>query len=87
MNGYCPWPARVIEVNKNQKFDIHVQFFGDNTTHKTTIIHIFSFESSVDIILGNLKGRKSPIYAKAIKEAELALGIPSKNSLISNFME
>lgn len=81
MNGYCAWPARVIAIDKNQKFDIHVQFFGDNTTHKTTIIHIFGFSNSAEVILSNLKGRKNPLYAKAIKEAELCLGISCERSL------
>ncbi|XP_031625310.1 uncharacterized protein LOC116341966 [Contarinia nasturtii] len=79
MRGFCHWPCRIIELNEEL---VNVRFFGDNTTYKTTIKNIFKFEDCADIILSNLKGRKNQLYSKSVQEAELVLGVPSKNSIM-----
>lgn len=79
MRGSCEWPGLVIAIDGNK---ITIKFFGDNSTHTTTIKNIFCFSSSVDLMVANLSGRKRPLYSKAIREAELALRIPLKNSLV-----
>lgn len=80
MRFYCEWPALIVGIDKNQ---INVRFFGDSTTHTTTIKNIFNFD--VDVALGNISGRKSPLYAKAVHEAELALGIPVQKSILRDY--
>lgn len=80
MRGYAEWPARVITVEKNR---ITVQFFGDHQTHTTTIKNIFNFANSTDVILRNINGRKGPMYAKSVREAEVLLGIDSKDSILN----
>lgn len=78
MRGFCAWPARVIKIDGTR---ITVQFFGDNTTHTTTIKNIFCFANSMELLLGNLSGRRNPLYAKSIREAETVLGIPAAESI------
>lgn len=73
MRGFCPWPSRVIEKKNTM---INVEFFGDHTTQKTSIKNIFKFGESAEALLANLKGRKDPSLAKAIREAEIVHGLP-----------
>lgn len=73
MRGYCAWPSKVIAI---ENAVIDVEFFGDHTTNKTSIKNIFNFSESAEAILYNLKGRKDPRLEKAVKEAEIVLGIP-----------
>lgn len=80
MRGYVEWPARVIAVDGNS---INVEFFGDRTTHTTTIKHTYDFHECFDIILNNLRGRKNPHYRKAIKECELVLGVSDEKSILN----
>lgn len=70
--------ARVLEINGNA---IHVKFFGDSTTYTTALKNTFSFSEHHDVVLINLRGRKNPLYTKAIKEAETLLGIPDGQSI------
>lgn len=78
MTGFCEWPAKVLSIDGNR---IHVQFYGDKTTACTSIGHVFSFEQSAETIIRNLKSKKRPLYAKSVREAEIALKIPSCLSL------
>lgn len=80
MRGFCSWPAMVTDLKGKL---VAVKFFGDNTTHKSALKHIFKFAESSEIILENLKGRKNPMYEKSIREAEAVLGITSENSIIN----
>lgn len=73
MRGFCAWPAKVIE---NENAMINVEFFGDHTTHKTSIKNIFAFAESAEALLANLKGRKEPALAKAVREVEIVHGLP-----------
>lgn len=78
IRGWCNWPAYITEIDKNV---VSVEFFGDHTTHKTTIQHLFSFlDSSIDI-LANLTRLKDPLFSKSVKEAEGSLKIPSNQSI------
>lgn len=81
MRGFCIWPGRISAIDNNQ---ITVEFFGDNSTHKTTIKNIFDFFKSIDFMRDNLNGRKNPLYAKSIREAEIAMGIPLNQSILTN---
>lgn len=80
MRGYCEWPASVTELQKNV---VHIEFFGDHTTHKSTLGNIYKFEESHDLILANLKMKKTPQYSKAVREAESVLGIPFEKSIMN----
>lgn len=78
MRGFCEWPGIVTEIENGL---ITVNFFGDCTFHKATICNFYKFEESSDIILANLRKRKTPLYMKSVREAEAVLGIPLPNSI------
>lgn len=81
MRGFCAWPARVIKIVGRKA---EIQFFGDNTTQSSDIEkNFYKFETSVDHILSLLRNRKNPLYGKAIREAEIALGIPMELSVLN----
>lgn len=81
MRGFCEWPARVIAIEKNI---VEVKFFGDYTTQKSVLgENIFKFEDSMEIILFNLKNRQTAAYGKAIREAEILLGVPEQHSILN----
>lgn len=80
IRGFAEWPATVTDINDNA---IEVTFFGDGTTYTTSIAHLFDFKESHEIICSNLQRLKSPLYKKSVKEAELALKIPSGLSILS----
>lgn len=80
MRGYCMWPGFVTGFDKNL---VIIEFFGDNTTYRAAINNFFSFEDSHDIIINNLRTKKTQIYAKAITEAEYVLGIPAEKSIFN----
>lgn len=73
LRGFCAWPSTVVAIEKTV---IDVEFFGDQSTPKTSIKNIFKFSESAEVILDNLKGRKNPLLSKAVREAEIMLGIP-----------
>lgn len=73
MKNWCEWPAVVTRIDGNL---ISIRFFGDGSTQKMSIIHFFKFVESNEVIKQNLLNRKTPLYAKAIKEAERALKVP-----------
>lgn len=81
MKGSCPWPARVIEIiGKIAK----VEFFGENTTQTSQIDkNFYKFESAHDYVLFLLRTRKTPLFSRSVQEAEVALGIPKKNSILN----
>lgn len=83
MRGFCPWPALVTEIDRNTIF---VEFFGDHTTQKTTIGNLFSFHDSSDFIISNIKRLKIPLYKKAVRQAEISLGISEENSIFVNII-
>lgn len=79
MRGFCEWPAIVTEIKDNM---IHVEFFGDYTTHKAAINgNFFKFKESYDAIKFNLLYKKKPLYSKAVAEAEISLGVPFAKSI------
>lgn len=78
MRGFCPWPAYVTKLEGKSIF---VEFFGDRTTQKTTITNLFSFQDSKDIILANIMRLKNPLFKKAVREAELVMGISEEYSI------
>lgn len=80
MRGYCALPSIITSV---QNGVIEIEFYGDHTTPKASINHFYKFVDSDQMILANLRGRKTPLYAKAIREAEIALGIDEEHSIIN----
>lgn len=78
LRGFCEWPATVTAINHGR---ISVEFFGDRTTHSTTIKNIFSFSANIPLIISNLTGRKNPLFRKSVKEAEAVLGVPEDQRL------
>lgn len=79
MKGYCEWPALITGFDGKL---IVIKFFGDGTTHKAAIHNFFSFEYSHQLIMHNIRTKKTPLYAKSIREAEIYLGIPESNSIV-----
>lgn len=80
MRGFCEWPGIVTGFQKNL---VTIEFFGDHTSHKAAMNNFFNFEDSYDVILNNLRTKKTPSYAKSIQEAEYALGIPMEKSILN----
>lgn len=80
MRGFPAWPARVTSIDKNM---IGVTFFGDRTTWRGSIVHLYPFELSHCEIISNIKKRKDPLYAKSVQEAEHALKIPEIFSIFN----
>lgn len=84
LRGYCEWPALVTRIERNIIF---VQFFGDQTTQKGKIEHFYSFEENHRLIIFNYTSKKNEnqkaLYKKAVKEAELVLGIPEGKSIMN----
>lgn len=81
MRGFSEWPARCIEI-KNKV--IKVEFFGDHTTQKTSKKScLFEFHDSYAYILYLLQTKKTPLFAKAVREAEFELGIPDTVSILN----
>lgn len=76
----CPWPAFVTGFDNNL---IVIEFFGDHTTHKAAISNFYEFKEAHELIIANLRTRKSALYSKAVKEAEIMLGIPVQNSILN----
>lgn len=60
-----------------------MEFFGDKTTHKTSIIHLFDFKDCHGIILCNLQRLKSTLYEKSIREAEIMMGVSPELSIVN----
>lgn len=83
MRGFCEWPAIVTGFQKNL---IVIKFFGDGTSHKAALRNFYKFEESHEAIIANLKAKKTPLYKKAILEAEYVLGIPEANSIITQII-
>lgn len=80
MRGYCEWPAKVTGFDSTL---ICIEFYGDHTTHKSTLCNCFKFEQSHEIIIANLKSKKTPLYKKSVLEAERELNIPPELSIIN----
>lgn len=80
MRGYTEWPAIVTGFEKNL---IVAKFFGNDewNEHKAAIKIFYDFGQSADFILRNLQIKKAPLFTKAVKEAEYALGIPDEKSI------
>lgn len=80
LRGYCEWPAFVTKIDGNM---IAVEFFGDHTTHKTTSKNIFNFGDGHDLMVSQLRARKSPLYKRVVEEAEGVLGVPQEFSILN----
>lgn len=80
MRGFPAWPGYATKIERNI---VTVTFFGDETTRKTAINNCFDFFDSAELMLTVLRGRKNPLYAKSVKEAESVLGISIKNSILN----
>lgn len=80
MRGFPEWPAIVTGFDNNL---VCIKFFGDQTTHKTAVKNVYRFDDSHGLIISHLCSKKKPLYSKAIKEAEVALGVASYDSLLN----
>lgn len=80
MRGYPEWPCMVTDIEN--KF-IHITFFGDKTTHKTTIGHLFDFKLNHLTVRKHLRRLTTPLYRKSVLEAELSLGVPKEHSILN----
>lgn len=79
MKGFPEWPAYVTGFVKNL---IAIQF-GDGTTHKAAVKNFYKFSDSQELILLHLNTKKNPLYSKAVKEAENALGVTPNLSIFN----
>lgn len=80
MRGFCEWPALVIGIHDRI---VEVEFFGDHTTQKSSKKeNILEFKGSADLIIHNLRQKKCSLFRKAIREAEVMLGVPEESSIL-----
>lgn len=84
MRGFSAWPSRVIEIVGDL---VQVRFFGDQTTYKTTVKHLYPFHKSHAEIISNLNRLKNPLYSKSVQEAESVLKIPKEKSIFTRTMQ
>lgn len=81
LSGFCEWPCFVTRIESGM---IHIEFFGDHTIQKSKIgTKFFKFQESYELILFNLRKRKTQLYQKSVREAEIALGIDEHISILN----
>lgn len=79
MKSFSPWPSKLVSINGVKAF---VYFFGTNN-HGTVLfkeVVPFNETSSVIRILATMKIQH---FKKAIREAEIFIGIPSELSILN----
>lgn len=81
VSGFSAWPAIVLDfINKRRA---RVEFFGADSHEKIGLVdlnEITPFKYSTDVILPLLK-RDARNFKKAVREAEIAAGIPNSKSM------
>lgn len=79
MRTYRPWPAVILNDDKTTVF--WVRFLGKGTEGSVPKKECVSFEKTLECIQEYLK---APVddYARAVREAEIKLGIPFDASLL-----
>lgn len=55
IRGFSEWPAYVNNIHNGI---VNVTFFGDKTTTKTTMKHLYSFTDSVDFLVYMVQKKK-----------------------------
>lgn len=81
LSGFCEWPCYATRIDNGM---IHIEFFGDHTIQKSKIgTKFFKFQESHELILFNLRKRKTKLYEKSVREAEIALGIDEHMSILN----
>lgn len=80
MRGYAPWPARITSFTKNRK-RVSCYFYGSHNNGPVDVNKVFPFENGYETIR-LISIRNPPGFQKAVKELEMAFGIPKHlNSL------
>lgn len=80
IRGWPEWPATITEINGR---NVTVKFFGDDKNFTTSLMNIYKFHECGEIMSNKVRGRKDPLYARSIQEAELVLGIPPELSILN----
>lgn len=80
MRGHSAWPAKVIGFVNDR---VTVEFYGDHTYIDSSRANIYSFEGSSDLLLANLRTKKTELYRKSVREAEIALSVPLEYSIVN----
>lgn len=76
-----PWPARILEVEKNKAL---VFFFGDKRTGFVLSSEIYDFMKSFHALRSIVLSKKKPsTFVTGVRELELLLGISDKDSVLN----
>lgn len=79
MRSYAPWPATIQTIRNSC---VAIKFFGDDTTGTVPYNSIGLFDENHRLIISNLR-KNIRGYEKAIRSAEVSVGIPSKHSVFN----
>lgn len=81
MRTYRPWPAKILNDEKKTVF--WVRFYGKETEGSVPKIECVLFQDALECVQEYLK---IPVddYGRAVREAEINLGIPYHASLLRN---
>lgn len=79
MKSYSPWPSKLVAMQGEKCF---VYFFGTNQHGHVTATEIALFQNG-HILIRKLCCMRIPCFKKAVREAEVFLGIPSEQSILN----
>lgn len=78
----CPWPARVLEIEKNK---VLVFFFDDKRNGFVSRFEIYDFLKSSRAIKSIITSKRVPrCYLTGVSEIELLLGINKEQSILND---
>lgn len=81
MRSYRPWPAVILKEDKKTVF--WVRFLGKHSEGSVKKCECVLFENAIECVAEYLK---NPVddYNRAIREAEVIMGVPSNASVLQN---
>lgn len=80
MKGSSPWPSRLMSISNGKA---SVYFFGTDNHGVVPIADVLPF-SELDFIVKLLVAASTKQYRKAVREAELCMGIPLQHSMLNS---
>lgn len=81
MKGWSPWPSKLVSISSGRAL---VYFFGTDNHGHVPVADVLSFKK-LDFIVKLLIAANIKQYRKAVREAELCMGIPIQYSVLNSF--
>lgn len=82
MKSYCPWPARILEINQTRT-KAKVYFFGSNNEGAVDMKEIVEFTNAAETVRFLLL-RKNLSFTNGIRTIESIIGVPDALSIITS---